>query len=138
MADFSGVMTFRASPATLKAMDTAANKRGMKAAEWLRNAVATGLALDGVSVEPRDAGSLYNVIDGMRHWALVKDGTVGVWIRAAYKPADEQGGVWLPIEYEDSAPFDERRQYRLAPITHLEPHRVVRTYPIVLKSEEHA
>lgn len=134
MADFSGVMTFRASPATLKAMDTAANKRGMKSAEWLRNAVATGLALDGVSVEPRDAGSLYDKVEGRQRYALVRDGEV---VSMDYRDA-HPGDGWLPVEHQDSAPFNLATHWRLKPIVELAADKVVVLFPIVIKSWEHA
>jgi hypothetical protein len=43
---YSELIQFHATPETKKAIQQAAASRGIKPAEWLRNAAATGLAMD--------------------------------------------------------------------------------------------
>jgi hypothetical protein len=134
---FQRLVQFRVSDALSDAIDAAAIKHLQTKSEYVRQSVLTGLRLDGfepAAVAPRDAGSLYNVTPDGRHWALVAGDTVKSRHRSHDKPADEQGGVWLPIDYEDSEPFDIDRHWRLAPVTGIEADRVVVTYPIVSKS----
>ena len=64
----------------------------------------------------------------------------GELIETSFKPAkDDDGGAWLPIENEDNAPYDAATTWRLKPLPlRLDGDRVVRTYPVVAKSQEHA
>lgn len=136
---YSSTVTVRCQPELTAAVARAARAKGTRPAEYVRQALLTGLRLDGfepATIAPRDAGSLYNVTADGRHWALVIGDTVKTMHRAHDKPADEQGGVWLPIEYRDSEPFDPDRHWRLPYETTLEADRVVRTYPVVLKTLE--
>jgi hypothetical protein len=134
---FSELIQARCQPGFAALVERAAEARGLSHSEYVRQAARTALALDGfdpATIAPRDAGSLWNLIEGQRHWALVIDGAVKAMHRAADAPADEQGGTWLPIEYEDSEPFDDAAHWRMAPVTSIEAGRVVRTYPVIPKS----
>jgi hypothetical protein len=131
-------LEIRVQPIEAELIAKAAHVQGMSYSAWCRQAIRTGLQLAGfdpADIAPRDAGSLYNVVEGHRHWALVIGDSIRSFHRSPDKPADEQGGVWLPIEYEDSEPFDIDQHWRLAPVDTIEAERVVRTYPVVLKSE---
>lgn len=56
-----------------------------------------------------------------------------------FQPASDDRGEWLPIENEDSTPLDPAKHWRLAPLPlRVDGARVVRTYPVVVKSLEHA
>jgi hypothetical protein len=51
-------------------------------------------------------------------------------------PAD---AVWLPIVNRDSEPFDPAQHWRMKPLPlRVEGETVIREYPVVLKSQEHA
>jgi predicted HicB family RNase H-like nuclease len=57
MADpvrYSDTLTLRCSPSLNAAIDQAAKARGTRPSEWCRQALQTGLALDGVTMAPRD------------------------------------------------------------------------------------
>jgi hypothetical protein len=131
---YSDSLTIRCQPGITELVERAALKRGTKPSEWHRQAVLSALQDDGfdlASIASRDAGALYNLVAGLRHWALVADGAVKATHRSADKPEDEQGGVWLLIDYEDSEPFHADRHWRLPYETTVEACRVVRTYPVV-------
>jgi hypothetical protein len=134
---FNDTLTLRVQPALVAAIDQAARARGQKASEWTRNAVRTALALDGISTE---APTQYALVSGDRiltTWIGAKPDITDVDFHpAGYAPAD--GGRWLPIENEDSEPFNSKLHWRLAPTYRVEADRVVRTYPVVLKGWEHA
>ncbi|APG11410.1 hypothetical protein BKD09_24045 [Bradyrhizobium japonicum] len=70
-------------------------------------------------------------------FCLVRDGEL---ISTSYKPSpDPDGGAWLPIENEDSAPFDPTQHLRMKPLPlRLDAERgvVVRTYPLLQKPWE--
>ena len=149
---YSNSVTVRCQPEVTALVERAAQRRGQKPSEYVRQALLTGLRLDGfdpADIAPRDAGSLYNVTpDGRRKYAIVSAGRMLVdtlplaecpdiadanHYPAGYVPAD--GDRWVPIEYEDSQPFDPAEHYRLAPMQRIEADRVVRTYPVIPKSE---
>jgi len=136
---YSNSVTVRCQPEVTALVERAAQRRGQKPSEYVRQALLTGLRLDGfdpADIAPRDAGSLYNVTPDGRHWALVADGTVKAWQRSIECPPAEPDGLWLPIDYEDSQPFDPAEHYRLSPMLRIEADRVVRTYPVIPKSED--
>jgi hypothetical protein len=100
----------------------------------------------------RDAGSLYDVIDRRRCYALVSNGRMlaeTTRLDAAPDIADadhwpagyvpREGDRWLPIVYADSEPFDAKTHWRGSPyVTRIAADRVVREFPVVAKSLEHA
>jgi hypothetical protein len=134
---FPNLLQARCPNAIPPLIELASQSRCMTPSEYIRRSVMERLQADGfdpATIAPRDAGSLYNVIAGDRHWALVVDGAVKAMHRSADKPEDEQGGIWLPIEYEDSEPFDDVAHWRMAPVTSVEAGRVVRTYPVISKT----
>jgi hypothetical protein len=86
-----------------------------------------------------DAGSLYNEHDGKRRYALVDGDRLITWTGdyLAEAPTDTrpyQDGRWLPIEYEDSEPFDPEEHRRQPPAYRVEPERVVGVYQIIPKA----
>jgi hypothetical protein len=147
MADstrYSDMLHLRLSPSLNAAIDQAARARGTRPSEWCRQALQTGLALDGVTlapVAPRDAGAMYDVTaDGQRYARIDGDQIVHMSYSAS-KPDD--GQTWVPVVHEDSEPFDSALHWRLAPHYAIvdqygTPNRVICTYPVVLKSMEHA
>lgn len=85
----------------------------------------------------RSAGMLFDRVEGQQRFARIKDGEiVGLYYHDA-KP-EQEGYTWLPVEHVDSEPLDIARHWRLKPIDRIEADRVVRTFPVVLKSWEHA
>lgn len=135
------LVQFRAPGSLSDAIGAAAGKHLQSKSEYIRRSVVERLEADGFdpgAIAPRDAGSLYNEVNGQRGWALViGDNIKGMGYFAA-KPADEQGGTWIPVEYEDSEPFDVMKHWRLPPLDRLEAGRVVRVYQVVPKSWETA
>jgi hypothetical protein len=86
-------------------------------------------------------------VRGEQQYALVVDGALAMYAdRHGNKPVPifatqlDPGDTrtWLPVETEDSEPFDAKLHWRLPPTYTVERDRVVRTYPVVLKSWEHA
>jgi hypothetical protein len=144
MTSYSDVLTVRIDPAINQMITAAAVARGTRPAEWTRQAIRTALQLDGfdpATIAPRDAGSLYDVVDGKQRWARIEgDQVKGMAYRDA-KPDD--GQVYVPVLHVDSEPFDAARHWRLPPHYTLvseygTPDRVICTYPVVVKSLEHA
>lgn len=101
-----------------------ADRRGMRLSTLLRSLADSALASEGFPV-------------GEQQYCLVRDGEL---ITTSFKPAKEpDGGEWLPIENEDNQPFDPALHWRLKPLPlRLDGERVVRVYPVVPKSMEHA
>ncbi|MCC8954101.1 hypothetical protein H8B02_11705 [Bradyrhizobium sp. Pear77] len=90
----------------------------------------------------RSAGELSDRDEnGHQRWALIEDDqikAIGGYLAA--KPDDR---MWVPVVHEDSEPFDAATHWRLKPHYTLvdvygTPDRVICTYPVVLKSMEHA
>jgi len=114
-----------------------ADRKGLSLTMLLRSLADSALASEGFPV-------------GEREWALVANGTVRLITRGAkpdladsshhpagYSPVD--GDVWLPIVNADSESFDTAQHYRLPPLPlRVDGERVVRVYPVVPKSWEHA
>jgi hypothetical protein len=125
---------------------TAARAFDCTVSEYIREAIAQVLVDDGFAPADPDApqdqtaGELYDVIDGQRQWYLVSDAdailTGPQW--SAEKPDDAAIGAWLPVFNIDSRVFDRRKHWRLDPELRVEGDRVVRFYPVVKKSLEHA
>ena len=159
---YSDIVHVRIAPLVNVMISDAAAQRGQKPAEWLRNAIRTALQIDGfdpATIPPRDAGTLYDVIDGKQRYALVSPGQPNPIVHVStyrdakpdmadvnhhprgYMPAE--GDAWVPVVHEDSEPFDAARHWRLPPHYVLEneyatPVRVVCVYPVVPKSMEWA
>jgi hypothetical protein len=53
---YSDLLRIKVSPALAAAVDQAALASGVKPSQWVRSALATGLALAGVDTAPRDVG----------------------------------------------------------------------------------
>ncbi|WP_456746489.1 hypothetical protein [Bradyrhizobium sp. USDA 4354] len=105
-------------------LKAAAERKGLTVSAYLRSIADAALASEGFPV-------------GEQQYCLVKDGEL---LATSFKPAkDDRGGEWLPIENEDNQPFDPAKHWRMKPLPlRLDGDRVVRTYPVVLKSWEHA
>lgn len=148
---YTALIQARCTPAHLAQVNRAAKARGMIHAQYVRLAVGKLMQLDGFddpeaaeAEQPRDAGSLYNVIGGQRCYALVSGGRVLVVTSrldavpdlfdanhypAGYAPSG--GDRWVPITFEDSQPFDIERHYREAPAYRIDADKVVRVYQVV-------
>ncbi len=74
---------------------------------------------------------------GEQQFALVIGGEI---IATSFKPSrDDRGGEWLPVENEDNQPFDPALHWRMKPLPlRIDGERVVRTYPVIAKCQEHA
>lgn len=127
---FSATLAIRCTPELNRTIDQAARQRGCKPAEWVRQALHTCLALEGVDVTVTD--------EPPQQFALVRGGTFITSYIGDRPDDDEQGGTWLPLVNEDSEPFDSKIHWRLAPSYRVESDRVVRVYPVVIKGWEHA
>ncbi|MET4181734.1 hypothetical protein ABIB94_003835 [Bradyrhizobium sp. JR7.2] len=124
-AAFGQLIQFRAPANLSKAIDTAASQRCQSKSDYIRQALIDRLQADGASAMAE------------QQYCLVRDGEL---ISTSFKPAKEpDGGEWLPIENEDNQPFDPALHWRLKPLPlRLDGDRVVRVYPVVPKSMEHA
>jgi len=107
-------------------LKAAAERKGLSVAAYLRSITDAALASEGFPI-------------GEQQWCLVRDGEL---ILTSFKPAkDPDGGEWLPVENEDTEPFDPAKHWRLKPLPlRLDSARgiVVRTYPVIAKCQEHA
>jgi hypothetical protein len=81
--------------------------------------------------------------DESQQYALVENGSLALVgpannRRIAIVTQLDEGDprTWLPVENEDSEPFDRARHWRLAPTYRVDGDRVVRTYPVIAKSLE--
>jgi len=101
-----------------------AERRGVSLASLMRSLADSAVASEGFPIEEQQ-------------WALVVGGEI---VSVTFRPAkDDRGGEWLPIENEDNRPFDAALHWRLKPLPlRVDGDRVVRTYPVVPKSMEHA
>lgn len=144
MTIYSDVLAVRISPAINALIDQAAAMHGQKASERVRQYIRTGLQLDGfdpATIPARDAGTLYDVVDGKSRWARIKDGEIHGLYYHAEKPDFAPGYVAVPVTHEDSEPFDPAQHWRQTPHDVLvvdyddTPTRVIRTFPVVPKTE---
>lgn len=136
---FSELIQARCQPGFASLVEQAAQARGMSHSEWLRQAARTALQLDGfdpAAIAPRDAGALYDSLEGQQRYAMVEGERIVFMSYHEAKPDD--GRDWRPVAHEDSESFDIDRHWRLTPVDRIEADRVVVTYPVVLKSLEHA
>lgn len=135
---YSDSLTIRCQPGITELVERAARKRGTKPSEWHRQAVLKALHLDGfdpAAIPARDAGALYDSVEGRQRYAMVEGGQIVFMSYHDAKP-DQEGRVWLPVVHEDSEPFDIDRHWRLNPVTRIEADRVVVTYPVIPKTLE--
>jgi hypothetical protein len=107
-------------------LKAAAERKGLTVAAYLRSIADAALAAEGFPV-------------GEQQYCLVRGGEL---VSTSFKPAkDPDGGEWLPIENEDTEPFDPAKHWRMKPLPlRLDSTRgiVVRTYPVIAKCQEHA
>jgi hypothetical protein len=128
---YSDTVTIRCQPELTAAVNRAALRKGSKPAEYLRQAVLAALQRDGFVPEQE------------QEYALVRDGQLVLDPHgnpgATFRPHPDDRGEWLPIENRDSAQFDIARHWRLKPLPlRVEGDRVIREYPVVVKSWEFA
>ncbi|MCK1625920.1 hypothetical protein IVA98_22685 [Bradyrhizobium sp. 160] len=122
---FEQLIQFRAPASLSKAIDRAAGQRCQSKSDYIRQAL-----LNRVRAEQD-----FPVAN--QQYCLVRNGEL---ISTSFKPSeDPEGGEWLPIENEDNQPFDPALHWRLKPLPlRLDGDRVVRTYPVIAKCQEHA
>jgi hypothetical protein len=127
MSRFPDTIQAKLPPGVASQVEAVASAQHTTTSQYVRTAVMDRLKTD--------AGSLYNVTAAGVPFALVDgDRIVTISYHADGKPHD--GRTWLPVVYEDSEPFDIERHWRLAPIDSIRGDKVVRQYPVVLKSGE--
>ena len=134
---YSERWTLLVQPGFQSLIDRAATSNGTKAQEWARSVLAEALRAAGFDPAPkpsRTAGELCDLYEGKQRWVWVEDGQIKAEAHQDEQPAEG----WLPLVHVNSEPFDKATHWRLAPITTIETDRVVRTFPVVLKSLEHA
>jgi hypothetical protein len=134
---FSDSITIRCQPEITALVDRAARAKGSKPSEWARQALLAGLRSDGfdpAALPARDAGALYDSVEGHQRFAWVEAGEIKAMSYSDESPADD----WIPVVHVDSEPFDIATHWRLAPVYSIEADRVVCTYPVVAKSLEYA
>jgi hypothetical protein len=107
----------------------AAERKGLTVSAYLRSITDAALASEGFPV-------------GEQQYCLVHNGEL---VSTSFKPSradiERLGGdaAWLPVENEDNQPFDPALHWRLKPLPlRLDGDRVVRTYPVIAKCQEHA
>ncbi|UPK23875.1 hypothetical protein [Bradyrhizobium sp. 195] len=107
-------------------LKAAAERKGLTVSAYLRSIADAALASEGFPV-------------GEQQYCLVRGGEL---ILTSFKPAkDPDGGEWLPIENEDTEPFDPAKHWRMKPLPlRLDAARgvVLRVYPVIAKCQEHA
>ena len=134
MAAFS-VLQARCAPEVAAAVDRAKQRQGVTPSEYIRQAVLERLERDGIEaapIPPRDAGALYDSVNGSQRYAWVDAGEIKAVAYSTEKPAEG----WVPVVHVDAEPFDAALHWRLAPVFTVEADRVVCTYPVVVKSLE--
>ncbi|OSI70483.1 ribbon-helix-helix domain-containing protein [Bradyrhizobium canariense] len=129
--NFEQLVQFRAPANLSEAIDTAAKQRCQSRSEFIRQTVIERLRKEGIS------------LGAETQYALVSDGQLvqapGCDPILTFKPDVEKRGEWVPIENVDSHPFDPAQHWRLKPeALRVDGARVVRVYPVVAKSQEHA
>jgi hypothetical protein len=118
-------------PQHVAAMVASASERyGSQTSQYVRQAVYERLRADG-----------FDPVEPPQQFALVDAGQLVLRAGAPVvitKLDPDDSRTWLPIETEDSEPFDARLHWREKPTYRVDGGRVVRTYPIVPKSLERA
>lgn len=106
----------------------AAARRGLRLSDWLREAADYALRSEGFSAPSAETATQYALVTA-----------AGEIVAHGFRPGPDDRGEWLPIENRDSATFDPAQHWRLKPLPlRLEGEVVVREYPVVAKSQEHA
>jgi hypothetical protein len=106
------------------ALRAVAERRGVQVSTLLRSLADAALASEGFPVVEQQ-------------YALVTP--AGEILTTTLKPGADDRGQWVPIENVDSEPFDKEKHWRLPPESlRFDDGRVVRRYPVVVKSWEHA
>lgn len=127
------VIRARCQPQLLALVDQAAQRRGTKPSEYIRRSVTESLERDGFRIEPQQ----YALVEG-GSLVLKTDRAGGPPVPVIVTKIDGDTRTWLPVENEDTQAFDAKLHWRLAPHYRVEDSRVVRVYPVVLKSMENA
>jgi hypothetical protein len=135
---YSDTVTIRCQPELTAAVNRAALRKGSKPAEYLRQAVLAALQRDGFQFLPPVHEPQFALVrDGQLVLSRVPGGEGSPITSFVPQPTEE--GEWLPIENEDSAPFDLAKHWRLKPLAlRVDGRRVVREFPVVVKSMEFA
>lgn len=106
-----------------------ADRRGVNLSTLMRSLADAALAAEGFAVAETQ-------------YALVVDGEVLMHRgepATTFRPVSDERGEWLPIENEYSSPFDPAQHWLLKPLPlRVDGEKVIRTYPVVAKSQEHA
>ncbi|MCC8961720.1 hypothetical protein H8A95_05140 [Bradyrhizobium sp. Pear76] len=106
-----------------------ADRRGVNLSTLMRSLADAALASEGFAVADTQ-------------YALVADGAVVIHNEVpilSYRPFPDDRGEWFPVENEDTEPFNAAQHWRLKPLPlRVDGERVIRTYPVVPKSMEHA
>lgn len=135
---YSDVLNVRCQPELNALVDQAARRRGSKPSEYVRQALQAALRADGLdpaSLPARDAGALYDSVEGQQRYALIEGDTIKFMSYHAQKPTN---GDWRPVYHEDSEPCDPLTKWRLKPVAHIEADRVRVVFPVVDRSMEWA
>jgi hypothetical protein len=141
---FEQLVQFRVPANLSAAIDTAAKQKCQSKSEYVRRSVIERLEADGVDpahIVSRDAGALYDSVEGKRCYALISGDRIADIGYHAGEPslsdfAPGRGDRVLPVVHQDSEPFDIAKHWRLPPIDRLEADRVVREFPVIPKSLE--
>ena len=81
---YSESITIRCQPEITTLVDH--SFKGSKPAEYVRQALLAGLRADGfdpASIPARDAGALYDSVEGKQRWAMVIDGQIRMPIKSS-------------------------------------------------------
>lgn len=102
-----------------------ADRRGVNLSTLMRSLADAALASEGFAV-------------AKTQYALVT--AEGDVLTTSFRIAADNRGEWLPIENVDSpVPYDSALHWRLKPLPlRVDGEKVIRTYPVVAKSQEHA
>lgn len=121
----------------------AAQEAGCKSSTWARQKLYEALRASGR--DPVAVPKSGTTTPGVMQWAIVEGDSVRSFGGAerVSTVADKHmaeplpaGQRWLPVEYEDSEPFDPAKHYRLTPLPpRVDGDRVVRVYPVVAKED---
>lgn len=117
-----------------------ADRKCTTPSEYVRRAIVAQLTLDGVDLStgapatPALSLWLEQPAEG-KQFALV-DGDIVVDYALDGAPVGDKR-TWLPLVFADSQPFDPGTMYRETPYLKRDGDRVLRIYPIRLKSASH-
>lgn len=135
---YSGLVQVRVPEQLPDMIATAADRKCTTTSEYVRRAIITQLESDGV-----DVSTGQHVAPGVTVWidqpyvayALVDGEAVYEGQLEAVSEGDKR--TWLPIFHADAQPFDPRTMYREKPYLKRDGDRVLRIYPIRLKSDSY-